>query len=104
MDARGQAGGIVVFWDKRVLELFEMEVGAFSVSHRFRNSKGSFVWMFSGGYGPILVEEREAFWVELGAIRGLWRDPRCIGGDFNVVRFPEERSGCMRISATMRRF
>ena len=27
MNARGQAGGTVVFWDKRVLELLEMKVG-----------------------------------------------------------------------------
>ena len=27
MNARGQAGGTVVFWDKQVLELLEMKVG-----------------------------------------------------------------------------
>ena len=104
MDARGQAGGIVVFWDKWVLELHEMEVGAFSVSCRFTNCEGSFVWMFSGVYGPILIKEREDFWAKLGAIRGLWRDPWCIGGDFNVVRFLAERGGCLRMLVTMRCF
>ena len=32
MSAMGAAGGVVVFWDKRVLELMGMEVGLFSVS------------------------------------------------------------------------
>ena len=32
MEARGSVGGIVVFWDNRMLELLEMEMGAFSVS------------------------------------------------------------------------
>ena len=68
MDARGQAGGIVVFWDKWVLEFLEMEVGAFSVSCRFRNCEGSFVWMFSGVYKPVLAKERKYFWAELSVI------------------------------------
>ena len=85
MNARGQAGGTVVFWDKRVLELLEMKVGAFLVLCRFRNCEGNFVWMFSGVYGPVLAENREDFWAELDAIRGLCRDPWCIGGDFHVV-------------------
>ncbi|RVX04382.1 hypothetical protein CK203_018611 [Vitis vinifera] len=54
VDARGAAGGVVVFWDKRVLELVGLEVGL------------------------------ENFWEELGAIRGLWTDPWCIGGSLYV--------------------
>ena len=104
VDARGQARGIVVFWDKRVLELLEMEVGAFLVSCRFINCEGGFVWMFSRVYRSILVEEREDFWAELGVIMGLWMDPWCIGGDFSVVRFPTDMRGCLRMLVTMRWF
>ncbi|RVW87919.1 DNA-repair protein XRCC1 [Vitis vinifera] len=52
----------------------------------------------------IGMEYRELFWEELGAIRGLWSDPWCIGGDFNVVRFPSERSREGRLTSSMRRF
>ncbi|RVW56523.1 hypothetical protein CK203_072539 [Vitis vinifera] len=104
MSARGAAGGVVVFWDKRVLELMGMEVGLFSVSCRFKNCVDGFLWTFTGVYGPTIKRHRELFWEELGAIRGLWSDPWCIGGDFNVVRFPSERSREGRLTGSMRRF
>ncbi|RVX17218.1 LINE-1 retrotransposable element ORF2 protein [Vitis vinifera] len=48
--------------------------------------RDGFRWTFSGVYGPTLRKYREVFWEELGAIRGLWNDPWCIGGDFNMIR------------------
>ncbi|RVW20562.1 putative ribonuclease H protein [Vitis vinifera] len=57
-----------------------------------------------GVYGPTLKRYRELFWEELGAIRGLWSDPWCIGGDFNAVKFPSERSREGRLTGSMRRF
>ncbi|RVX19160.1 hypothetical protein CK203_008802 [Vitis vinifera] len=76
VDARGVAGGLLLFWDNRVLENLEVE------------SKG----------------EKEDFWEELGAIRGLWDDPWCLGGDFNSVRFLEKRRNTHSLTAEMRRF
>ncbi|RVX07796.1 putative ribonuclease H protein [Vitis vinifera] len=37
LNSRGASGGVLVFWDKRVLQLLEAEVGNFSVSCRFKN-------------------------------------------------------------------
>ena len=104
LNARGAAGGVLVFWDKRVLELEGMEVGLFSVSCRFKNCEDGFNWVFSGVYGPTVKRYRELFWEELGAIRGLWSDPWCIGGDFNLIRFPNESRRGGRLSSSMRRF
>ena len=62
------------------------------------------MWFFTRVYGPTLKSYREPLWEELGAIRGLWSDPWCIGGDFNVIRFRSERSREGRLSGSMRRF
>ena len=87
-----------------MLELMEMEVGLFSISCRFNNVEDGFRWNFSGVYGSTLRRYREFFWEELGAIRGLWNDPWCIGGDFNMIKFPNERRRGGRMSSSMRRF
>ncbi|RVX18219.1 hypothetical protein CK203_006709 [Vitis vinifera] len=55
-------------------------------------------------YGPFVKVEREDFLSELGAIRGLWNEPWCAAGDFNMIRFPFEHSRGGRLSPTMRRF
>ena len=76
----------MVFWDKRSLELVDLEVGLFSVLCRFKNVEDGFLWNFPKVYGLVLSSIREDFWDELGATRVLWGG----GGDFNVVRTPSD--------------
>ncbi|RVW32461.1 hypothetical protein CK203_081279 [Vitis vinifera] len=97
LDASGSVGGILISWDKRTLEVLDLEVGQYSVSCRFKNVEDGFVWMFTGVYGPFTIEERECLWEELGVIRGIWEDPWCLGGDFNIILFQRERSRQGRI-------
>ncbi|WJZ96624.1 hypothetical protein VitviT2T_015290 [Vitis vinifera] len=104
LNARSVAGGVVVLWDNRVLELMGMEVGLFSILCCFKNVEDGFRWILSGMYGPTLRRYRELFWEELRAIRGLWNDPWCIGGDFNMIRIPDECKRGGRVSSSMRRF
>ncbi|RVW88874.1 hypothetical protein CK203_045021 [Vitis vinifera] len=104
LDASGTAGGILICWDKRTLEILDWEEGQFSLSCRFRNVENGTVWVFTGVYGPFTKEERECLWEEIGAIRGLWEDPWCVGGDYNITLFQRERSRQGRITSAMRRF
>ncbi|RVW26531.1 hypothetical protein CK203_103819 [Vitis vinifera] len=71
-----ELGGILICWDKRTLE------------ECMGRSK----------------EDREILWEELGAIRGIWDDPWCLGGDFNVTLSQRERSNQGRLTGAMRRF
>ena len=59
---------------------------------------------FFRGVWAIERSLKEFFWEELGYIRGLWEEPRCLGGDFNEILSPIERSKGGRISNSMRRF
>ena len=60
--------------------------------------------MFTRAYGPFSREEKECLWEEIGAIRGLWEEPWCLGGDFNTILYQSERSRHGRITSAMRRF
>ncbi|RVW43782.1 hypothetical protein CK203_074034 [Vitis vinifera] len=40
-----------------------------------RNVEDGKTWIFTGVYGPFSKEDRDTFWGELGAIRGIWDDP-----------------------------
>ena len=94
----------MIRWDKRTLEILDLEVDQFSISCRFRNVEDGFVKVFTGVYGLFTREEREYLWEELGAIRGSWEDPWCLGGDFNIILFQKERSRQRRLTAAIRRF
>ncbi|RVX14593.1 hypothetical protein CK203_012099 [Vitis vinifera] len=104
VNAEEASGEILIYWDKRSLEILDWEEGQFTLSCRFRNVENGAIWIFTGVYGLFSKVEREALWDELGAIRGLWEDPWCIGRDFNITLFPRERSSQRRMNSTMRKF
>ncbi|KAJ9683017.1 hypothetical protein PVL29_018846 [Vitis rotundifolia] len=104
LDAEGVAGGLLICWDKRTLEILEWEEGQFSLSCRFKNVEDGAVWVFTGVYGPFTRMERDSLWEEFGVIRGLWEDPWCLGGDFNITLLQRERNNQRWLTSAMRRF
>ena len=104
VDSRGSAGGIVVFWDNRVMDLIELEKGEHSISCHFKNCEDDFMWTFTGVYGLTMRRDRECLWNELGAIYGFWNGPWCVAGDFNAILSLEERSRGRSLNSYMRRF
>ena len=88
-------------WDRRVVEKIEEAVGHFSISCRFKNVSDQFEWAFTGIYGPNLNRKRQFMWEELAGLINWWNLPWCLGGDFNVIRFPSERLGVGRFTRCM---
>ena len=85
VNAIGASGGILIFWDSRVLQFVGKEESQSSLSCKFKNCEDNNTWVVTGIYGPNTREGRNLLWEDLGAVRGLWGGPWCIGGDFNVT-------------------
>ncbi|RVX21634.1 hypothetical protein CK203_002350 [Vitis vinifera] len=85
-------GGVLICWDKRSLEMLGLEDGQFSISCRFRNVEMEQSGCSRGSM--VLSPEKigSACGRSLGAIRGLWEEPWCLGGDFNTTLYQAERS------------
>jgi len=83
-------------WDRRVMEKIEVCLGEYAVACSFRNIEENLTWAFAGVYGPNLDSHQRSLWDELAGFLSLWDLPWCIGGDFNVIRFPCERLGVIR--------
>ena len=87
-----------------MMRLVDVDESRYSLSCKFRFLDDNFTWIFTRVYGPTSKGERELLWEDLGAIRGLWGEPWCIGGNFNTTCFLVERNRKGRISGSMRRF
>jgi hypothetical protein len=87
-----------------VVEKVEDCVGRYTVACSLRNTDDNAVWAFGGVYGPNDDRDKTDLWVELAGLMSWWEMPWCIGGDFNVVRFPSERSSGAGFSAAMEEF
>ena len=94
----GASGGILLMWDRRVVEKVEEAVGHFSVSCKFKNVGDQFEWAFTGVYGPNLNKRCRLMWEELTGLISWWDLSWCVGGDFNIIRFPSEWLGAASFS------
>jgi hypothetical protein len=57
----------------------------------FRNVEDHFTWACAGVYGPNVDRDKRLIWDELVGFLSWCNLPWCIGGDFNVTRFHNER-------------
>ncbi|KAF5442432.1 hypothetical protein F2P56_035089 [Juglans regia] len=72
---RGASGGVLLMWDKRVVEAIEECIGEFSVSVLFKKVSDGWIWAFAGSYGPNIDRDRRRLWEELAGIHSSWDVP-----------------------------
>ena len=104
LDSIRASSGIILMWHRRVVDCVDEAIGCSSISCRFREVASGLEWVFSGAYGPNRAVERRLMWEELAGIATVWAAPWCVGGDFNLVRYPTERAGSSDFSSSMRDF
>jgi len=63
--------------------------------------KDDSVWGLVGIYGPNDHNLRYALFDELKLFISQWYIPWCLGGDFNVIRSPYEKSSEGRLYSAM---
>ena len=85
---------MLLVWDKRVYEKVECAIGQFSVNVLLKGVIDDFVWACSGVYGSNDDSQRGALCDELSRMHSRWNIAWCVIGDFNIIRYPNERFGC----------
>jgi hypothetical protein len=68
LDSCGASGGILILWDKRVLEKIEDCYGVYSLAVKFRLIEDNSIWAFAGVYGPNHARDRRILWDELAGL------------------------------------
>ena len=68
LNADQTANGVLIMWDRRVLEKSKVLVGSFSVSIQWKGVEDGFVWACSGVYGPNDNNVRGYMWDEFVGI------------------------------------
>ncbi|XP_019263814.1 PREDICTED: uncharacterized protein LOC109241530 [Nicotiana attenuata] len=104
LKATGNSGGILLIWDKRRWSCNEKLVGEYSASVFLEDKNSDFKFSFSGVYGPCDRKRSKELWKELGAAARLEDWPWVVGGDFNITRFEDERTGRAKYTRAMRDF
>ncbi|XP_075087637.1 uncharacterized protein LOC142169644 [Nicotiana tabacum] len=104
LEAIGTSGGILIMWDKRLLEGELIISGSQSISCRLTAIGQDFSWFITGIYASNSRIERQDLWWELAASRGLCNGPWVVCRDFNTTRHSNERSNNHRLTRAMRNF
>uniref|UniRef100_A0ACD5T970 Uncharacterized protein n=1 Tax=Avena sativa TaxID=4498 RepID=A0ACD5T970_AVESA len=92
LPAVGTAGGILVGINCDKFDIVAWDIRVFSVSTVVRNKVSGANIRITTVYGPSYDDKKQAFISELHGLFLNWDGPAMIGGDFNLIRSPEDKS------------
>jgi hypothetical protein len=92
LPSKGSAGGIWVGVDSNICEVLSWEIKSVSVSCTLRNRLDSVIWRHISIYGSPYEGGKEDFISELHSLFVDSSILTLISGDFNLVRYQEDKS------------
>jgi hypothetical protein len=92
LPAVGTSGGILVGINADLLEVLAWEIKTFSVSAVVKNRRNDYICRITTVYGSAYEDKKQEFISELHELFLNWEGPALIGGDFNLVRFLEDKN------------
>ena len=94
MAPHGRSGGILLGVDLDVFDIGAIDECDIYVKSLLRNKSDGFKFNLYTVYGPAQQQNKEAFLTELAHICSHEALSYIIGGDFNIMRYPHEKSKC----------
>jgi hypothetical protein len=92
MAPHGRSGGILLGVDLSVFDIGAIDEGDFYVKFTLRYKSTDFKFVLYSIYGPAQSQNKGAFLAELANTCSKENLPFLIGGDFNIMRKPEDKS------------
>lgn len=93
IDADGASGGILTAWDASNWQLLSRHAGQFCLTTELRSTSENLRFFITNVYAPCDAASRDEFFDELRSLGALCTGPWLIAGDFNIARWPDDRSG-----------
>jgi hypothetical protein len=92
MAPHGRSGGILLGVDLNVFDIGAIDEGDFYVKFTLQIKSNYFKFALYSVYGPAQNQNKNAFLAELANTCYKESLPYMIGGDFNIMRSPEDKS------------
>lgn len=93
--AKGSVGGILVGANVDLFMMTSGDVLDYSISVMLTNKIFGFVFKLVVVYGSPCEDSKHAFIDQLHSVMCSWQGPVMLGGDFNLVRNPADKSNSL---------
>ncbi|PNT71804.1 hypothetical protein BRADI_2g35721v3 [Brachypodium distachyon] len=90
--AVGHSGGLLIAVREDLFEFISSSQGDFFASMVIRNKLSRLQWEVLNVYGPVHYDRKAAFLAEIIDYVLQAQGPLLMGGDFNLIRFGDEKS------------